>query len=383
MRFAVIMAGGRGERLWPLSTKERPKQFLKLFGERTMLQETVARVAPLVPLENTYVVVGKGHVELAREQLPNLPAENIIVEPQGRGTAPCVGLAALRLAQVDPEGVMIVLPADHVVKKPRRFLKLLADAATIAAGGTHLVTLGITPDRPATGYGYIYPKGKYGHKYPKEQYGHKQASTPWPKSDFAVESAVLKVERFTEKPDRRTAERFLGEGSYLWNSGIFIWRVDTILQQIKTHMPQLHAGLITIGEGIGSPDYEATLERVYREQDVTSIDYGVLEKSDRVLVLPTGEIGWSDVGDWAALGELLESDEQGNVIQAHHIGIDTENSIILSKHADVKDRLVATLGLAGLVIVDTDNALLVMDKDRAQEVKRLIEMQAAKREDSS
>lgn len=354
MRFAVIMAGGRGERLWPLSTEERPKQFLKLFGEQTMLQETAERVAPLLPLENIYVVVGKEHVELAREQLPSLPAENIIVEPLGRGTAPCVGLAAERLAQTDPEGVMIVLPADHAVRDRERFLKLLADAAMIAAEGTHLVTLGITPDRPATGYGYI------------------QASTPWPKSGLAIESAVLEVERFTEKPDRRTAERFLAEGDYLWNSGMFIWRIDTILQEIKTHMPQLHARLTAIGERIGAPDYEAMLERVYREQDVISIDSGVLEKSDRVLVLPTGEIGWSDVGDWAALSELWETDGQGNAIQARHIGIDTKNSLIISQHAEAKGRLVATLGLAGLVIIDTDNALLVMDKDRAQEVKRLI-----------
>ncbi|MFQ6116738.1 MAG: mannose-1-phosphate guanylyltransferase [Candidatus Bipolaricaulia bacterium] len=362
MRFAVIMAGGRGERLWPLSTQERPKQFLRLLGERTMLQETVERVAPLVSLEHTYVVVGREHVELVSEQLPSLPAENIIVEPLGRGTASCVGLAAVRLAQIDPEGVMLVLPADHVVKDGERFLKLLEDAATIAAGGTYLVTLGVSPDRPATGYGYI------------------QASTPWQRSGLAVKSPVLEVERFTEKPDRRTAERFLAEGDYLWNSGIFIWRVDTILREIEAHMPKLHAALLTIGERIGAPDYEALLERVYREQDVVSIDYGVMEKSDRVLVLPTGEIGWSDVGDWAALGELLEHDGQGNAIQAHHIGIDTENCVIISPRAEAEGRLVATLGLAGLVIVDTDDVLLVMDKDRAQEVKRLIELQAAERE---
>jgi len=362
MRFAAIMAGGQGKRLWPLSTKERPKQFLKLLGEQTMLQETVERIAPLIPHENIYVVVGEEHVGIVREQLPALPPENIIVEPMGRGTAPCVGLAALRLSRIDPEGVMIVLPADHVVKDKDRFLKLLEKAATLAAEGTHLVTLGITPDHPATGYGYI------------------QASTPWPKSGAVVESEVLEVERFIEKPDKETAKRFLDEGGYFWNSGMFIWRVDTILREMKVQMPSLHAGLMTIEERVGAPDYEEVLARIYRQQDIISIDYGVMEKSDCVLVLPTGEIGWSDVGGWTVLNEILETDGEGNVIQAHHIGIDTANSIILSKHADVKDRLVATLGLSDLVIVDTDDILLVMDKGRAQEVKRLIEMQVAERE---
>ena len=362
MRFAVIMAGGRGERLWPLSRKERPKQFLKLLGERTMLQETVARVAPLIPPENTYVVVGREHVGVVNKQLPNLPAENIIVEPLGRGTAPCIGLAALRLSRIDPEGVMIVLPADHVLQDEERFLKLLEDATTVAAAGSHLVTLGITPDRPATGYGYI------------------QTFNPFEAGNFSSGSKVLEVERFTEKPDRETAERFLADNDYLWNSGMFIWRVDMILREMKTHMSKLHAGLMTIENRIGAPDYEEVLERIYRQQDVASIDCGVMEKSNRVLVLPTGEIGWSDVGDWSALNEVLKTDEEGNVIQASHIGIDTTNSIILSKYTSDKNRLVATLGLSDLVIVDTDDILLVMDKTRAQEVKRIIEIQTAEKE---
>jgi len=361
MRFAVIMAGGRGERLWPLSRKETPKQFLKLLGNSTLLQQTVERVFPLIPLKNTYVVVGREHVGIVCEQLPELPRQNIIVEPMERGTAPCVGLAAMRLSRIDPEGVMIVLPADHVIADEERFRHLLNDAATIAEAGTHLITLGITPDRPATGYGYI------------------QASTARITSGLASKTEVLEVDRFTEKPDKETAERFLDEGGYYWNSGMFIWRVDTILREMKTHMPKFHAGLMTIENRIGTPDYKEVLERIYRQQAVTSIDYGVLEKSDRVLVLPTGEIGWSDVGDWSALNEVLKTDEEGNVIQAFHTGIDTSTCIIFSKHTS-QNRLVATLGLSGLVIVDTDDILLVMDKDRAQEVRRLIEVQAAERE---
>lgn len=361
MRFVVIMAGGRGERLWPLSTKKRPKQFLKLTGERTLLQETVERVTPLVPYENNYVVVDKEHVELVLAQLPGLPPKNVIVEPMGRGTAPCAGLAALRLSQIDPGGVMILLPADHVIKGKDRFLRLLEEAAAIASEGTYLVTLGITPDRPATGYGYI------------------QALTPWSGSGSVGGSNVLEVDRFTEKPEQKTAERFLREGGYFWNSGMFIWRVDTLLHEIMVHMPNLHTGLMTIETHIGAPDYEDVLERVYREQDVISIDYGVMEKSDRVLVLPA-DIGWSDVGDWAAVDQVFETDEQGNLIQAHHLGIDTGNSVILSENAKVKDRLIATLGVADLVIVDTDDVLLVMNKGRSQEVKRLIQMREAEKE---
>ena len=362
MRFAVIMAGGRGERLWPLSRNETPKQFLKLLGEQTMLQKTVERVVPLIPLKNTYVVVGREHVGIVREQLPELPTENIIVEPIGRGTAPCVGLAAIRLSRVDPDGVMMVLPADHVIADEERFRHLLDNAATIAEAGTHLVTLGITPDRPATEYGYI-----------QAPFSQRRPSTDTP---------VLEVKQFTEKPDLETAERFLQEGGYYWNSGMFIWRVDTILREMEEHMPKLLAGLMAIEERAGTPNYKETLARIYAEQEVNSIDYGVLEKSARVLVIPTGNIGWSDVGDWNALSKVLETDEEGNLIRASHIGVDTSNCIILSKHTSDTERFVATLGLSDIVIIDTDDVLLVMDKARAQEVRRIIEMKKSGKEDN-
>jgi len=361
-RFAVIMAGGLGERLWPLSRKETPKQFLRLLGERTLLQQTVERISPLVHSENTYVVVGREHVRIVRDQLPELPLGNIIVEPMGRGTAPCVGLAATRLSRVDPGGVMIVLPADHAIADEERFLQLLDEAASVASEGTHLVTLGITPNHPATGYGYI------------QALNHFVASGP------GTDSEVLEVERFTEKPDLETAERFLQEGGYYWNSGMFVWRVDAILREMKEHMPKLHSGLMAIEEQAGAQDYEETLARIYAKQEANSIDYGVLEKSEHVLVIPTGDIGWSDVGDWSALGRVLETDEVGNIVRASHIGVDTSNCTILSKHASDKKRLVATLGLSDIVIIDTDDILLVMDKSRAQEVKKILKIQATKEE---
>lgn len=358
MRFAVIMAGGLGERLWPLSRKETPKQFLRLLGERTLLQQTAERITPLIPLANTYVVVGAEHVQIVREQIPDLPQSNIIVEPLGRGTAPCIGLAATRLAGIDPKGVMIVLPADHAIAGEKRFLYLLERAMSVAEEGTHLLTLGITPDRPATGYGYIQT----------------------PLSPANEEVPVLPVKRFTEKPDRQTAERFIQEGGYYWNSGMFIWRVDTILREMEAHMPQLYAGLVAIEQAAKTPDYDKVLAQIYAEQEINSIDYGVLEKSEHVLVLPTGDIGWSDVGDWSALADVLQGDKWKNVIRASHIGLDTEGSIIVSAHSKMKHRLVATLGLSNIVVVDTDDVLLVMDKSRAQEVKRIIEIQTAKRE---
>ncbi len=362
MLFAVIMAGGRGERLWPLSREETPKQFLKLLGEHTLLQQTVERIAPLVSNEDTYVVVGREHVGIVREQLPDLPKKNVIIEPMGRGTAPCIGLAATRLARIDPQGVMIVLPADHAIVDEEHFLRVLNDAASVAEEGTHLVTLGITPNRPATGYGYI------------------QAFSPLKAGDLGTDCEVLSVERFAEKPDLKTAERFLQEGGYYWNSGMFVWRVDAILREMKEHMPQLHDALRDIEEHAGAPDYEQNLERTYAGQEANSIDYGVLEKSEHVLVIPTGDIGWSDVGDWSALSEVLETDDVGNLIRASHIGVDTSNCTILSKHTSEKKRLVATLGISDVVIIDTDDILLVMDKSRAQEVKKILKIHATKQE---
>jgi mannose-1-phosphate guanylyltransferase len=343
------MAGGRGERLWPLSTDECPKQFLKLIGERTMLQETVERVRPLVPPQDALVVVGKEHAHFVFEQIPDLPRRNLIAEPMGRGTAPCVGLAALHVSRIDPKGVMLVLPADHVIKKRERFLRLLKEAVAIASEGKFLVTLGIPPTFSATGYGYI------------------RASRPYQNATYGRETTALAVERFTEKPDRATAERFLNEGGYYWNSGMFIWRADAILHEIEEHMPDLHRGLEEIAQHLGRLDEDAVIREVYSRQESFSIDHGVMEKSRRTCVLPTGDIGWSDVGDWSALESVLPKDEKGNVVLADHRGIDTRGTTVVSD----RTRPVVTIGVRDLVIVDTSEALLVMDRSRAQDVKKI------------
>jgi mannose-1-phosphate guanylyltransferase len=341
--FAVIMAGGQGRRLWPLSTPARPKQFLKLMGEKTLLQATLSRIASLIPLEDTLVVAGERHNDLLLEQLPGLPTENLLLEPVGRGTAICVGLAALRISMLDPEAVMVVLPADHVIKNAERFLEVLKEAISLAKGEECLITLGITPTRPATGYGYIETAERPG-------------------------LSALKVKRFVEKPDRNMAEHFLATGNYFWNSGMFVWRAGTILHELQAYMPKLHRGLMKIKAHLGRADEGEMIERVYRGQPVVSIDYGVMEKSERVSVVPAREIGWSDVGDWAALQGLLEEDEDGNVILARHVGDGSQNNTIVSE----RGRLIATLGVENLVIVDAEQGLLVMDRNRAQEVRDLV-----------
>jgi len=290
--YAVIMAGGKGERLWPLSTPEQPKQFLRLLGDRSMLQETVARILPLIPPERILVVTGAEHAALVREQLPGLPESNIVVEPVGRGTAPCVGLSALIVRSLAPEGVMLALPADHVITDQGAFQILLEGTIKIAADGSHLLTFGITPDRPETGYGYIH------------------AVEPWSGSGEPAGLSVLRVERFTEKPDHETACQFLDEGTYFWNSGMFVWRADTILEEIERYMPDLHQSLAKLAPLFGRPEFESALNRTYEATPSQSIDRGVMEKSDRILLVAAPNIGWSDVGGWEALKQVIARREK-------------------------------------------------------------------------
>jgi len=353
MRYAVIMAGGSGERLWPLSTPERPKPFLKLLGERTLLQQTVDRLDGFIPLERTYVVVGAMHRELVARQLPDLPPENVLVEPVGRGTAACVGLAAAVIARTDPRAVMVVLPADHTIGDAPSFRDLLARADEIAASGTRLVTLGVTPDRPATGFGYI------------------QAGPPFTPGD----PSVLTVARFTEKPNEEAARAFIAGGDHFWNAGIFVWRVDAIRREIARHLPALDRGLSEIDAALGTKGAASTIARVYSGLEKVSIDVGVMEKAEACLVLPTGAIGWSDVGDFAALASLLPTDSAGNTVRGPHTGIDTADCLVLSGEGE--GPRIATLGVTGLVIVQTPEAVLVIDKSRAQDLRDLAARQEA------
>jgi mannose-1-phosphate guanylyltransferase len=342
--YAVIMVGGVGTRLWPRSRQNMPKQFLDLVAEDTMFQETFTRVEPLIPPDRVFVITNGTCAPIVREQISWLPRENVIVEPAGRNTAPCIGLAALYLRRLDPEGVMVVLPADHLIREAAHFRQVLKAVAEVAQDG-HLVTMGIQPDSPHTGYGYI-QRGD-----PLCQIG---------------QHSVYKVARFTEKPDEATARRFLDSGQYYWNSGMFGWKISTILKAIEVHLPALHAQLMTIEAALGSQRERQVMEEVWRGVESISIDYGVMERADNAAVIPM-DVGWSDVGSWATVAQLMPEDAQKNVVIGEHIGIDTTGSLLYSS-----ERLIATIGLRDMIVVDTGDVVLICPKARAQEVKDLV-----------
>jgi len=346
--YAVVMAGGVGSRLWPRSRGAAPKQFLGLLGPRTMLQETVTRITPLIPLERALVVVTSEHVDTVRAQLPELPPENIVSEPEPRGTAPCIGLAATVLRRADEAAIMAVFPADHRIADAVGFRQAIASAGQVANGG-YLVTLGITPTHPHTGYGYI-QRGELLER---------------------VEGIdVFHVQRFAEKPNEASARRFVESGEYYWNGGIFIWRAATILSEIAEHLPGLHAELEAVAAGWDSPQQQERLAAAWRRVPRTMIDYGIMEKAARVAVVPV-DIGWDDVGNWATLSALLPGDEAGNVVRGTGLSLllDSVDSYIYSSPG----RLVAAVGLEGFVVVDTPDALLICPKNRAQMVRDLVE----------
>jgi mannose-1-phosphate guanylyltransferase len=357
--FPVVMAGGSGTRFWPLSRKDRPKQFLPLDGDEPLLVATVARLPPLARIQSTYVVCGPNHAAAVRRMLPQLPRENLLVEPCPRNTAPCVGLAALHVRRRDPRGVMAMLPADHHVARPAAFRQALAAGARLAAGGA-IATIGIRPDRPETGYGYL-------------KVGARLRATGKGRSAFQP----ARVERFVEKPDLVTASRYLAEGGYLWNSGIFLFRADVILEEIRGAMPVLREQLDVIDASIGTPRYARTLRRVFPAAPSVSIDYGVMEKSQRIAVVPA-DFGWSDVGSFAALAEVRGLDDLGNVKQGEVVVVDGHDNVVLAHGS----RPVAVVGVDGVVVVDAGDAVLVVKKDKAQDVRKAVEeMRRIGRED--
>ncbi len=344
MYYALIMAGGVGTRLWPLSRRNRPKQSIRLIGERTMFEHAVDRIAPLFQSEQVFVVTSAEHIEALIAQAPELPPENFIVEPEGRGTAPCIGLGAIHLRRQDPEAIMAVLTADHFITDTARFRQVLTTAAQVAEEG-HMVTLGITPSSPSTGFGYI----KQGESL-----------------DMVEGFSVFRAERFTEKPSPETALHMVESGEYSWNSGMFIWRVDRILKEFQRQMPEFYVHLAEVEATLGTSGYEATLSRVWPQVAKQAIDYGVMEGAEDVAVIPV-DIGWSDVGSWASLSELLPADERGNVVVGPHVGVDTHDTLVFGGK-----RLIATVGLEGMVIVDTEDALLVCPREREQEVRAVV-----------
>jgi mannose-1-phosphate guanylyltransferase len=348
MLHAVIMAGGSGTRFWPKSRRNRPKQLLTLHGDASMLQQTVARIAPLVAPDRTWIITGADQAEAVRAQLPELPTANVVAEPCPRDTAACVGLAASIVARQDPDGTMIVLPADHVIRPDEKFHATVnAALGVIDADPTAFVTFGIKPTRPETGYGYI-ERGE-------------SLGTPGG-------VALHKVVQFREKPDRATAERFVAEGRFAWNAGIFVWKARAILDALATHRPKLAEALDRIRAALGTSEEARVIAREYPAMEKVPIDKAVMEKAPNVRVLEV-VYDWNDVGDWRALTELVAPDAQGNTLQGKVLPVETTGCIIVSDDGG----LIATLGVSDLVIVQALGATLVARKDQLDKLKALVE----------
>jgi mannose-1-phosphate guanylyltransferase len=347
---AVIMAGGSGTRFWPESRVHRPKQLLPITGGASMLAETVARLDPLVPAERVWIVTNARQVEGVIAACPGVPREQILVEPCARNTAPCVGLAAEALHAVDPDATMAVLPADHVIRPAKEFQRSLQAGMQACADEGSFLTYGIPPQWPATGYGYIQAGQSLGDKEGLEYF---------------------QVDRFREKPDLKTATAFLEQGGFYWNAGIFMWRVSTIRQAIAAHMPDLASGLQTIRDSWGGEQAQGVLEEVYPTLPSVPVDIGIMEKVDGVRVMTT-PYHWSDVGSWKALYEEVDKDDHGNA------AVLPQGGMLLAEEAErvlaysSKEQVIAVLGLDDIVVVRTDDAILVAPRERAEEVKRFV-----------
>ncbi len=345
--IAVILAGGSGTRFWPLSRQSRPKQLVRLFGERVMIAQTFERLARVVSAERVYVVCGPHLVDDVLEAIPEMSREQLIVEPMARNTAPAIMLAsAVVQARHDAHTPVGIFPSDHYIGEPEKFAAALETAAKLAEQRGEIVTMGVTPTRPETGYGYIL----------RDQHVDDSGSSP--------------VAAFVEKPDQATAMQYLMSGNYLWNAGMFFFTPTTLDAELERQMPALHAASVRLVETFGEAGWEDRLREEFERADKISIDYGVMEGARAVRVLPA-TFPWSDVGHWAALDEVCEHDEHDNVLEAHCALHDVKDSIFYSTRPE---RRIAAIGLEGMVVVDTEHAVLVMPKDRAQDVRAIVDM---------
>lgn len=344
--WAVIPAGGAGTRLWPISRATRPKFLLPLLGDRSLLQQTVDRLAGLAEPERTLVVCGSAHAAQIARQLPQLPADNIIVEPAPRSSGPAIGLAAALIARREPDAMMGSFAADHDVRDVAAFRRAVR-AAIAAARDDALVTIGIEPTRPETGYGYI-----------------ERADEAVSATDDGI---AYRANCFHEKPDRERAAAYVASGRFLWNASMFVWRARTLLAEMARLQPALHAGVVRIAAGWDTPERENLTTALWAALPESSIDQGILERAERVAVVPA-DLGWSDIGDWHGLGDLLDHDPDGNSVRGELVQIGTTNSAVWSE----TDRLIALVGLDNVVVVDAPDALLVADRTKAQEVRRLV-----------
>ncbi len=345
MLHAVIMAGGSGTRFWPASRRSKPKQFLSLVGGVPLIRTTVDRILPLVPAERIWVVTTEATAEATREVLPELSPDNVLVEPVGRDTAACAGFAAVVVRHSDPEGVCLVLPADHVIRETSRFRRALAAGAQMVEDNGGLLTFGVRPTRPETGFGYLQVGREHG-----------------PVGEWSVHELA----RFVEKPDLETARRYLGEGGYFWNSGMFVWPVADLLAEIRRQLPRLADGLEQIADALGGDRADETVGEVYPTLQKISVDYGVMEGAKRCWTIPV-DFPWSDVGAWPALGELLDCDDSGNALRGRTVALDCNDCMLVGEGP-----VVAAAGVKDLIVVATPEAVLVVPAAEAQRVKDIV-----------
>lgn len=349
MLYALIMAGGMGTRFWPASRATKPKQLLNLLGGKTMIQATLDRLAGLVPDENVLVMTNQSLVKPIVAQLPNIPADAIIGEPCKRDTAPCIGIAAALLRHRDPDATMIVMPADHVISPTEQFHGAVRQAVQLVElDPACLVTFGVPPSYPAQTFGYI----------------ERGAAL-----DDSVGPRVFRVRQFREKPSSKVAEEYLAAGNFLWNAGIFVWKAKTILEAIQRFEPELFEHLRQVEQAIGHGDYGTALERAFDAIEGISIDYAVMERYEKVAVIEA-PFEWDDVGSWGSLARMTRTDGHGNAVMGKHLAIDTSGAIVRSS----EDHLVVTLGVSDLVVVHTEDATLVANKDDEESIRKVVEL---------
>lgn len=344
--YSLIMAGGSGTRFWPRSKAAKPKQYLNLFGNESLLQSTIKRFSKFTSTENIYVVSGKSQAEVLEQQTPMLPKANLIYEPVGKNTLPCIGLAAMFAEKESPDGIMVVSPADHLIENDELFRDTVLAAVKIAEDRDGIVTIGITPNYPATGYGYV-----------------KTAE------DITASEKIkqFKVERFVEKPDEETASSYLEQGGFYWNSGLFVFKISVFLDAVKQFAPALYADLKKIQDDMGNPSFETTLDKIYRAVEGISVDYGIMEHAKNIYLVE-GNFVWNDLGSWESVYLTSQTDENGNAGSGESVIIDSKNSYIYSETG-----LIALVGLDDVIVVQDGNTTLVCKREKAEEIKKVVD----------
>lgn len=348
--YCVIMAGGVGSRFWPISRRNRPKQFLDVLGTgKSFIRATYDRFANIIPQENIFVATNAAYADMVLEEIPQMDRQRILCEPLGRNTAPCIAYAAMRIRSINPEATMVVTPSDHLILNEMHFCEVIQQCLDFVADNDSLLTIGLEPTRPETGYGYI-------------QIAHQRGA------EIDDDNSFFKVKTFTEKPNRELAEVFVQSGEYFWNSGIFVWRVPTILAAFEKYQPETYAVLDSIRDHYGKSTEQAEIDRVYPECRGISVDYGIMERSDNVWVR-CSDLGWSDLGTWGSLYEHSAKDEHGNTFSSDAFLFDTEGCVVKLSEG----KIAVVEGLKDYIVVDTDDVLLVCPREAEHNVKRYIE----------